>query len=184
VQIAIGRYNVSTLETVCVLTVLLTATANIYPQANFNNFDSEVSKILLKKDLRQAIKEAEASANDLPSLLRRLSLYRRAVHNEKTASTVRQIIAVPNAEKNHYAITEYIRYILKDPLFKDSQTLKLYLQFDFNGDIYGRFIELCSQNRQACDFNGFDQWLAQKAEETQNRRPELTPIARIVIGHG
>jgi hypothetical protein len=33
-------------KTVCVLTVLLTATANIYPQANFNNFDSEVSKIL------------------------------------------------------------------------------------------------------------------------------------------
>ena len=158
---------------ICILIVLLTATANFSAQTNFNNIGGEVGKALLKKDLRQAIKEAETtSSNDLRSLMWRLNLYRRAANEEKVALTVRQIIRVSDTEKNRYAIFDHLIYALKDPLFKDTQTLQLYLQFNFNGDIYGRFIELCSQNRQTCNINGFDKWLAQKAQETLETKDE------------
>jgi hypothetical protein len=84
----------------------------------------------LRKDLREAIREsAAAPAKDICSLLSRLSLYRRAAHEGKVASTVRQILAVSDPEKNSYAVNEQIRTALNDPLFKDIETLQFYLQF-------------------------------------------------------
>lgn len=159
---------------ICIFVVLLALAANVSAQTNFNEIEGEVSKALLKKDLRQAIKEADAaSANNLHSLLRRLSLYRRAAHGEKVASTVRQIITGSfDTEKNPYAISDNVLNALKDPLFKDTQTLQFYLQFTFSYDIYGKFIELCLQKRESCDIGGFDKWLEQKASE--NAESEAT----------
>lgn len=151
---------------ICILIVLLSAAVSIPAQAKFNEIGPNVTKTLLKKDLRLAIKEAESSsANDLASLFWRLSLYRRAVNIEKVASTVRQIITAADAEKNRYAISEQVRYPLKDQYFKDPRTLQLYLQFYFDGEVYGKLVDLCSENRQSCDIGGFDDWLEQKARE-------------------
>lgn len=147
---------------------VVTAT-NVFAQANFWEVESEITKILLKKDLRQTIKEAEAtSANDLDSLLRRLSLYRRAAESEKFGLTVKQISKSADFAKNRYRINEFVSSALKDELFRDIETLQIYLQnFEFNGDIFHKFTNLCLQNKTGCDAGGFDRWLAQKAAETE-----------------
>jgi len=154
------------LKKTCVCFVLLAPTLCVSAQTRFDQIDREISKVLLRKDLREAIREsAAAPAKDISSLLSRLSLYRRAAHEGKVASTVRQILAVSDPEKNSYAVNEQIRTALNDPLFKDIETLQFYLQFSYNSDIYEKLIGLCSQNRQTCDIAGFDKWLAQKAGE-------------------
>jgi hypothetical protein len=154
------------LKKIYVCFVLLAAAATVSAQTNFAHLDREISKVLLKKDLRQAIRESEAaSGKDLQALLWRLSLYRRAAHGEKIALTVRQILGVSDPEKNGYEVKEPLRDALKDPLFNEIETLQLYVQFSFDSDIYGRLVELCSQNRQTCDIHSFDKWLARRAEE-------------------
>lgn len=145
------------------------AVANVSAQTGFGDVENEINKILLKKDLRQAIREAENSfANDLKSLLRRLLLYRRAADFEKVALTARQIIGRPDFQKNYNQTREFLETALKSEHFKDIEVLRIFLQKAyFNNDIYGRFVKLCLSNKEACDIRGFDTWLAQKASEAE-----------------
>lgn len=150
--------------------IILTA-GNLQAQNDFSRVNEKIDTLLLKKDLGQAIKEAEnSSANDARSLLLRLNLYYRAVNNEKIALTVKQITESANFEKNPHLVAESVKYAVKDALFKDAETLRIYLQkINFDGDIYYKFGELCVADRNACDANGFDEWLAQKAAETHEK---------------
>lgn len=162
---------------ICVfLSLFVFAAISISAQSNLENIDSEVAKMLLKKDLRLAIKEAESSAaNDLSSLLRRLSLYSRIVNNEKIAQTIKQISENPEFEKNRYLISNFVKNAMQSEFFKDAGTLQIYLQkMDFNGDIYSKFSQLCEANKSNCDISGFDKWLAEKVAETERER-EKTP---------
>jgi len=149
--------------------VVFSAAANISAQTGFGEIENEINKTLLKKDLRQAVREAENSpASDLKSLLRRLILYRRAADFEKVASTARQIIGRPDFKKNYYQTRDFLEVALKSEHFKDVETLRIFLQnIDFNSDIYGRFVKLCLPNKEACDVRGFDAWLAQKSSEAE-----------------
>lgn len=149
--------------------VVFSAAVNVSAQTGFWDIENEINKTLLKKDLRQAIKEAEnSSASDLKSLLLRLMLYRRAADFEKVALTARQIIGRPDFQKNYNQTREFLEAALKSEHFKDIETLRIFLQkADFNGDIYGRFVKLCLANKEACDIRGFDAWLAQKASEAE-----------------
>jgi hypothetical protein len=164
---------------------VFSAVVNVSAQTAFGDIESEINKTLLKKDLRQAIKEAEnSSSNDLKSLLRRLVLYRRAADFEKVASTARQIISRPDFKKNYYQTRDFLETALKSENFRDLETLRIFLQtVEFNNDVYGRFIKLCLSNKAACDIRGFDAWLALKASETEkpsneNYSEEFTWTAR------
>ncbi len=155
------------LKKICIFVILLTiAAASVSAQNDFNDLEFEVAKTLLKKDLRQAIKEAEQSrSNDLRSLFWRLSLYQRAAHDEKFALTVKQIIADDN-EENRRVIYGKVLDALKDSLFREIGTLQLFLQkFSFDSDVYEKFVSLCQQKKEECDIYGFDKWLAQKISE-------------------
>ncbi len=158
-----------TIRIIILFVFVVFSAANVSAQTGFWDIENEITKTLLKKDLRQAIKEAEnSSASDLKSLLRRLLLYRRAADFEKVASTARQIIGRTDFQKNYYQTREFLETALKSEHFKDVETLRIFLQkADFNGDIYGRFIKLCLPNKEACDIRGFDAWLAQKASEAE-----------------
>ncbi len=164
---------------------VLTAAANASAQTGSWDVENEVTKILLKKDLRQAVREAEnSSANDLKSLLRRLTLYRRAADFGKVAATARQIMARADFKKNYNQARGFLEFAFKSEYFKDVETLRIFLQkAEFNGDIYGKFVNLCLQNKAACDVQGFDAWLAQKASEAEkssdkNYSAELEWISR------
>lgn len=156
--------------------LILLGTVNIFAQNDFWKENGNLDALLLKKDLTQAIKEAENSpANDAPSLLRRLYLYYRVVDNQKIALTVRQIAESADSERNSYVFAETIKYAVKDELFKDTETLRIYLQkINFDWDIYGKFQKLCAENRNSCDVNGFDEWLTRKSSEA---RAENTPAS-------
>ena len=155
--------------TLFVFVLFMAAAANVPAQIRFGDFENEVTKTLLKKDLRQAVKDAEnSSANDLKSLLRRLSLYRRAANFEKVASTARQILGRPDFKKNFYQIRDYLEFALRSEYFQDPETLRIYLQTaEFNDNLYARFVNICLRNKAACDIQGFDAWLAQKASEAE-----------------
>jgi hypothetical protein len=149
---------------------LFTAAAASAPaQTRSGDIENDVTKTLLKKDLRQAVREAESStANDLNSLLRRLTLYRRAANFEKVAQTARQIIGRPDFNKNLYQTRGFLEFALSSEYFQDAETLRFFLQnAGFNENIYARFVKICLQNKTACDVRGFDAWLAQKAAETE-----------------
>jgi hypothetical protein len=152
-----------------VFVTLIFGTTLVCAQNRFSDIEDDVNKMLLKKDLRQAIKEAEtAPANDLESLLRRLTLYRRAANSEKIALTVRQIIERPDFKKNYYQSRGFLEAALRSENFQDVPTLQLYLQkVEFNENIYARYVKLCSQNKTACDVEGFDRWLGEKDAEAE-----------------
>ena len=152
-----------------VLFVFVVSLAAGFTQAQdkFANIETEVAQTLLKKDLRQAISEAEnGSPNDLTVLLRRLSLYRRAADAEKMARTMRQIMSRDDWRKNYSQIGDALQTALRSENFQDAETFRMYLQtFGLNDFAYGKFIEICSKNRTNCDIAGFDAWLAEKSNE-------------------
>lgn len=140
--------------------------------------------MLLRKGLREAIREVESKpANDVYSLILRLALYRRAVNNAKIASTIRQIIALDSASTPRYEYVDRMRNALYDEHFADVETLQAFLKFDFNDDIYGKLVRLCTDDHQRCDIEGFDRWLESKAEEyAAQRAAQLAAQTHIVIG--
>lgn len=154
------------------LPVLFIFAANVFAEIDFTKIEVELNKTLINKDLRIVIKEAEDSqSNDINSLLRRLSLYRRAAYSEKFTSLVKQIAA--NSESaNSVEIGRLISYELLHPLFDDYAFLQIYLQkYGFNEKIYEKFFYFCAANRAKCDIAGFDKWLEQQAlkvSETKN----------------
>lgn len=152
-----------------VFVVFSAAAVNAAAQIGFWDVENEVTKTLLKKDIRQAIREAEnSSAGDLKSLLRRLTLYRRAANFEKVALTVRQILDRPDFNETRYQTRDFLEAAMGSEYFRDTKTLQLYVQKVGPGDnIYGKFIKVCTENRAACDVAGFDQWLAQKVAEAE-----------------
>lgn len=147
------------------LFLIILAASNLFAQNDFWKESENIDALLLKKDLTLAIKEAEkSSSNDLRSLLRRLRLYYRAVNNAKIAATVKQIADSADLENNRYNTAESVKYAVKDELFKDAETLRVYLQkIYFDSDVYTRFSRLCVENQSGCDVSGFDEWLARKA---------------------
>lgn len=153
------------------LFLIFFAAINLAAQNDYWRENERLDKLLLKKDLTQAIKEAEnSSANDLQSSLRLLNLYHRVVNNPKVASTIKQIIETASFETNRHVIAESVRRAVKDDFFKDAETLRLYLQrIEFDGDIYYKFYKLCAENPNGCDVKGFDEWLARQAAETREK---------------
>lgn len=160
------------------LLFIFLASGNVFAQYEHWQETENLDVVLLKKDLAQAIRETENSpANDLPTLLRKLNLYHRAVNTPKIAAIVRQIADRSSAEKNSYNVSEGIKYYLKDEFFKDGETLRIFLQkIAFDGDIYEKFAALCIADQTNCDARGFDQWLAQKADETEAQGFDWTAI--------
>lgn len=156
---------------VCGLLLIFLATLNLFAQNDFWKETENLNAVLLKKDLTAAIREAEAApASDVASLLRRLNLYYRVVDNAKIAATVRQIARAPGVEKNRYLVSEYVKYTVKNEYFRDAETLRIFLQeLSFDGDIYGKFIELCKADQTGCNVGDFDNWLAQKAAEARDK---------------
>ena len=150
----------------CLLILLVVfAAMNISAQINVSNIDSEIYQLLLKKDLRQVIKEAEtSSANDLHALFRRLILYRRAADSEKYTNTLKQIITNSDFQNSPIRFNGEIVGGLKNPLFEDTAALQTYLQnIGFVDDIYGKFSDSCEKQREKCDISGFDKFLEQQA---------------------
>jgi hypothetical protein len=156
------------------LLLVLLASGIVLAQNNVWQENENLDVVLLKKNLAQVIKEAEnSSANDVNSLLRKLDLYNRAANNPKIAATVKQITAASDLEKYRLKAAYTIQEIIKDENFKDAETLELFLrQISFDGEIFHKFISLCSENRQSCDINGFDRWLAEKASKTDENTYE------------
>ncbi len=155
--------------------VIFLASGIVFAQNNVWTENENLDVVLLKKNLAQVIKEAENSAaNDVNSLLRQLDLYNRAANNPKIAATVRQIAAAPDLEKNRLNAAYRIKESIKNEHFKDAETLELFLrQITFDGEIFYKFITLCVENRQNCDINGFDSWLAEKASKTDANLYEM-----------
>jgi hypothetical protein len=156
-----------------VFAILFGAAVNVPAQQYFADVENEVTKTLLKKDLRQAVKEAESSSgNDLNSLLRRLTLYRRAGNFEKAAQTIRQIVERPNFKEKKYQTGSFIEGVLGSEYFRDPKTIQLYLQKAGLSDfLYDKFVRLCTADRAGCDVQDFDRWLGQMAFEAE-KSPE------------
>ena len=112
---------------IMVFAILFTASAALTAQKiDYAETEEAATKVLLKKDLRQAIAEAEkAPAADLRSLLWRLTLYNRAAYSKKIALTVRQIAAHPDYRKNAYQAKAFLATALQNAYFFDSKTLWL-----------------------------------------------------------
>src|SRR5687767_15436982 len=109
--------------------ILLSSVPAIFAQGSSFELEREIDEILLKKDLAEAIEEAEKSSqNDLKSLYRRLILYRRAVNFEKIPPVVRQISQTAREDKSGFMGGYTVEEVLKDPLFQDAETLRIYLQ--------------------------------------------------------
>lgn len=152
---------------VCVI-LLFTAT-NHFAQDSAYEIELQLDEILLKKDLLQVIEEAEnAPKNDIVSLHRRLILYRRAVNFEKASQIISQIFQFEKQNGKNFNGGYTITHTLGDELFKDTETIKVYLQnYYLEEGLFKKYIKLCQQDKTACDVNGFDNWLGQKFLENQ-----------------
>ena len=155
-----------------VFVILLAVGVAAPAQIDYAETEEAATKMLLKKDLRQTIAEAEKSpAADLKSLLWRLTLYNRAAYSKKIALTVRQIAAHPDYRKNAYKTNAFLAVALQNAYFFDSKTLWFYLEtIEFHEGVYAKFFKLCSEDRTSCDVEAIDRWLAQKAL-TEERKP-------------
>ncbi len=143
----------------------------IFAAANLNaQTDDRINALLLKKELAQVIKETEnSSANDLPSLLRRLDLYYRIVDSAKIISTVRQITETVKTDEDRYRAAESVKYAINNEYFKDAATWRLYLQkINYDGTIYEKFAESCRAEPIVCGAHDFDEWLARKTSAARN----------------
>lgn len=169
------------LKRACLLAAFVLTAAVVSAQTSFSGIDSEVAKVLLTKDINQAIREAEARpSNDLRSLFWRLSLYRRAAHMAKVEVAAKQILTEAESVKVSHAIAQQLLPVIKDPHFTNTEVLQRFLRTDFNDEVFGRLIELCTRNRDKCDVSGFDSWLEQKARDSEPAKGELAvPDAHI-----
>lgn len=152
--------------------ILLLSLSVVFAQESSYELEKEIDEILLKKDLPEIIKDAEKSPkNDLKSLYYRLILYRRAVNFDKIPAILKQIAQTECEDKTGFMGGSVVGDILKDELFQDAKTLKIYLQNSYyvNEQIFDKFTALCRRDRSACDVGGFDNWLAQKVSENQGK---------------
>jgi hypothetical protein len=151
--------------------LFLLASTNLFAAGGTYELEIEIDKILLKKDLLEVIKEAEKSPeNNLRNLYKRLILYRRAVNFEKMPQIIKQILQTAREDKSGFTGGDVIEEILKDELFQDVGTLRLYLQNSnyISEAVYKKLIAICVKDKTACDVGGFDNWLAQKVLENRN----------------
>lgn len=158
----------------CGVLFFLFSAAHLFAQNSFWQESENIDRLLLKKDLAQAVKEAENSArNDASSLVRRLNLSYRIADNRKIAQLVRQIADAPDFAGKRGDVAESVKRAVKDDLFTDVETLRLYLQkIAFDDEIYGKFAKLCVENQNVCDVKSFDEWLARKAVDAlENSAP-------------
>jgi hypothetical protein len=153
------------------LLLILLLSGVVFAQNSVWQENKNLDVVLLKKDLGQLIKESESSPSvDSQTLLRMLNLYYRAANYPKIAATVKQIIAAPDLEKNRINIAETVKYFIKSDFFQDAEILRLYLQkINFDGEIFGKFADLCYADQQNCDVGGFDDWLKLKAQEKSEK---------------
>lgn len=152
--------------------ILLSSSLAVFAQGSSFELENEIDEILLKKDLSEAIEEAEKSAqNDLKSLYKRLILYRRAVNFEKISPIVRLISQTAREDKSGFAGGYTVEEILKDPLFQDAETLRIYLQNSYylSEEVFKKFTSVCQKDKTACDVADFDNWLAQKVLENRDK---------------
>src|SRR5687768_8144381 len=152
--------------------ILLLAALAVFAQENSFELEREIDEILLKKDLLKEIEDAERSSqNDLKSLYRRLILYRRAVNFEKIPPVIKQILHAAREDKTGFMGGYVVEDILKDPLFQDAETLRIYLQNSdyLSEEVFKKFTLICRKDKTACDVAGFDNWLAQKVLENQGK---------------
>lgn len=154
--------------------ILFFCAVAVFAQENSFELEREIDEILLKKDLSEAIMEAEkARKNDLKSLYYCLILYRRAVNFEKVPPVIKQILQTAREDKSGFMGGDVVRETLKDPFFQDAETLRIYLQnsyvLNLDEDVFKKYTAICLREKTACDVAGFDNWLAQKVLENQNK---------------
>lgn len=144
----------------------------LFAQGAVYKLDQEIDKTLLKKDLLEAIKDAERSSeNNLENLYKRLILYRRAVNFQKIPALTKQILLIAKEDKSGFHGGDILGKTLKDELFQDAEVLQIYLKnpYSIDGDIFEKVIAMCKSGKASCDVSGFDNWLAQMVLENRDK---------------
>ncbi len=156
--------------------LLLTAAAG-FGQGNIAEYDRSLNKLLLKKDMLQVIKEAEASlGNDLDSRFRILHLYLRAANYSKATATIGHILhsyktVGKTTPLHHTALTYIWSTLLNKDHFNDPQIIQAYLEVDFSSEIFGKLAALCKEQTEKCDIHGIDRLIGKKIAEI-NKIPQ------------
>lgn len=134
-------------------------------QVRIAGTDIDVEEILRKRDLLTVIAEAEKAAKtDIASLYFRLDLYSRAANGPKMSATLDQIIAAAESSGNPSQELSRAVPFAKDPLVTDARVLRRLLNSQFDSDVFGRLINVCTAAPTTCDEDEIDHWLGQKAD--------------------